>query len=70
MQESLDNFIESNPCEKSGAECLGIVDAALHSEAVRAVVDSFFLRKDTKKHAIWLNGRTSSGKSEFISCYS
>ena len=69
MQESLDYFIKENPTEKSGAECLEIVDVALHSEVIRAVVDSFFHRKDSKKHCVWLNGRTSTGKSEFIYCY-
>ena len=69
LQESLDHYIEKNPTNKTGVECLQIVDGALHDKAIRAVVNTFFRRKDRKKYCCWLNGFTSSGKSEFIKCY-
>lgn len=69
LKESLEHYIENNPTDKNGVECLQIVDDALHDKVIRAVVNTFFKRKDTKKYCVWLNGLTSSGKSEFIKCY-
>ena len=70
MLESLHTYIDLNPTEKSGEECLQLVYDALHQDAIGAVVDVFFNRSDSKKYCVWLNGPTSSGKSSFNKCFS
>ena len=69
MIDSLEAYVALNPTEESGQECLQHVYDALHQDAINAVVDHFFQRVDNKKHCVWLNGATSSGKSTFISCF-
>ena len=69
MLESLLAYIEKNPTEQTGVECLQLVFDALHQDAIEAVVETFFLRVDRKKHCVWLNGPASSGKSSFINCF-
>ena len=42
-----------------------VIDAG-HYNAVKAIIDTFFFRKDKKKWCVWLHGKTSSGKSSLI----
>ena len=66
LLDSLDYYIEKHKIELDGEECLNTVTEAGHFEAIKAIVDTFFFRKDTKKFCVWFHGKTSSGKSTII----